>query len=133
MTLRRTEAFARNATAEPQTIVHPGLSQLMVIPVAPGGYTFVTNQKAVIEPGQYFRVPMVLWNQGRAICKLRWAQEVSEEEFRSALNRSNVSEVSKGAPAIRNPKLASAKTAKPTVKAATSTPKTTAKRKPATK
>jgi len=85
MTLKRTEAFGKNITEAPQTIVHPGLAQLYAVPVAPGGYAFVVNQKVTIEPGQCFRVPMVLWNQGRSICRLRWVQEISEEEFKAAL------------------------------------------------
>ena len=85
MTLKKTEVYAKNISEQPQTIVHPGLSQFVVVPVAPGGYTFVTNHRVTIDPGQCFRVPMQLGNQGRPICKLRWAQEISREEFETAL------------------------------------------------
>jgi hypothetical protein len=85
MTLKKTEVYAKNISEQPQTIVHPGLSQFVVVPVAPGGYTLVTNQRVTIEPGQCFRVPMQLWNQGRPICKLAWTQEISREEFEEAL------------------------------------------------
>jgi hypothetical protein len=78
-------------SAEPQTIVHDGLSQLVVVPVAPGGYVFTVNgQKVTIQPGQYFRVPMALWNQGRAICRLRWAREATREEFEATLKKEAV-------------------------------------------
>jgi len=83
--MQKRDIYVRNKSGSPQRLQHPMLMQLKVLPSAPGGYVWATNDSIVFAPGQIICMPVDMYRGVRSVWAMPWTEEVSETDFRRAL------------------------------------------------
>ena len=83
--MQKRDIYVKNISDSAQRLQHPMLMQLKVLPSAPGGYAYATNDWIMFQPGQIICMPVDMYRGIRSVWAMPWTLEVNELDFRRAL------------------------------------------------